>query len=91
MSLQGPHGNGFSRFFAGGDPEDPPTIYAAGSYWPPKRFERYLVDHFGIFNWLFSNPPEADYNRNDESTNVLLSYPTLKGGVIQATRFAGGR
>jgi len=63
MSLQGPHGKGFSRFFAGGDPEDHPTIYAAGSYWPPKRFERYLVDHFEIFNWLFSNPPEADCNR----------------------------
>jgi len=38
----------FSWFFAGEDQEDHLTVYTAGSHWPPKRFQRYLIDHFGI-------------------------------------------
>jgi hypothetical protein len=29
---------------------------------------------------LFSNPPEADYNRNDKSMDVLLSFPAIRAG-----------
>ena len=50
---------------------------------------RYLSLRFG--HWLLSNPPEADYNRNDQSTDVLWSSPAHKGGEIKVTRIAGGR
>ena len=49
---------------------------------------RYML--FSLY-WLFSNPPEADYNRNAQSTDVLLSSPAHGGGKNQAIRFAGGR
>jgi hypothetical protein len=40
-----------------------------------------VVVIMGIFRLLVvSNPPEADYNRNVQSTDVLLSFPAEKGG-----------